>query len=203
MTESEKAKKTGWIGKFIFGIIIIAVIYHVYTNETEKHRSAAIPTGTKAAHLQEEQVQPKRVVAEFKVGETFSLGKFSYAIHEVKKRRCVGSRYIKHCAQDRATLVVVDYSIRNDGKKTETIMADDFELHDEQGRVFQPSSRANTSLAASDPSKDYIISQVQPGLLVSTKTIFEIPLDAWENGPRLRIPEKGLLGTGEAWVNLK
>jgi hypothetical protein len=120
-------------------------------------------------------------------------------VHGAKERRYVGSEYMGAQASQNAVFVVVDYSIENVGRETDTVMSDDFVLESEDGRRYQPSSKATTALAMSG-SSDYILSQLQPGIATRAKTAFEVPnTDA---ALRLVIPQKGF-GFGKMTVSLK
>jgi len=111
-------------------------------------------------------------------------------------------QYLSEKAGPGATFVIVDYYIRNEGKKTETVLTDDFEIVDSQGRRFSPSSDATTTYMMLSDNQDFIISQLQPGIAKATAQIFEVPTTELKAGLRLRIPEKGLLGAKEVFVDL-
>jgi hypothetical protein len=98
--------------------------------------------------------------------------------------------------------VVVYFAIRNESKKTETVLTDDFRVVDGNGNVYSASTEATTALLMSGATKDLAISQLQPGLQKDTATAFEVPDAAWKVGAKLIVPEKGLLGTGQATVRL-
>ena len=90
--------------------------------------------------------------------------------------------------------------IRNESKKTQTVMADDFQIIDAQGRQFSTDSEASTALLMSGASKDFLIRQIQPSLTKNAVTVFRVPADAINGSMTLVVPEKGLFSSGKATV---
>lgn len=154
-----------------------------------------------------EVAQPKEVVAEkpaaapTKMGEKIQLGKFAYVVSKVSKARSVGNDFVNAKASDGAVFLVVDYTIENLGKETETVLTDDFQIVDKQGRTFKASSDANSALAMSG-GKDLLLSEIQPGLKRQMRSAFEVPEIVVKEGAKLVIPEKGW-GSGKVEIELK
>jgi hypothetical protein len=92
--------------------------------------------------------------------------------------------------------------MENLGNETRTVLADDLSLLDSEGREFRPSSRANTALLAVERNKDFLLSELQPGIVRKAKTVFEIPRSS-ARGLILVVHEKGFLGTGKIRVALE
>jgi hypothetical protein len=136
------------------------------------------------------------------LGEPFQLGNFAYTIDKLEAVKSIGNRFLKRKAGEGAIFLVVSYTIENLGKETETVMSDDFKIVDNLERTFRPSSKANTALTMLSDSKDYILSEIQPGIKRKTLTAFEIPLSSAQEGVRLIIPEKGLFGTKRVEIPL-
>lgn len=155
-------------------------------------------TKSRMSYLREEAKRPRQPG----LGEEFTLGDFAYVVKSVGVRDAVGSGYSRKRASEDARFVVVDFSIRNDGNRTKTVMTDDFRIVDARGREYRPSSEANTALAFSR-GKDLILSELQPGLKKSTSTAFEVPQDVANGEFTLVIPEKGLFGSKSVRIALK
>ena len=135
-----------------------------------------------------------------KLNEEFRLGEYTYNIKRVVTDIAIGSGYAEKRATEGARFVMVEFTIRNDSKTTQTVLTDDFRIVDEQAREFSPSSEANTALAMSG-EKDFMLTQLQPGLTKTMHTAFEMPDAAAKGVITLVIPEKG--GTGSVRISLK
>ena len=98
--------------------------------------------------------------------------------------------------------MIVYFSILNNANETKVVLTDDFTLVDPQGRRYSPSSEANTALMMTSENKDFLLSELHPGVTKRTATAFEIPKDSLTSGLYLEIPEKGLLSTGKETVTI-
>lgn len=145
--------------------------------------------------------QPQEVTVS--LGESFSLGDFSYAIHKTQKKQFIGNQFVGERAPANATYLLVHYSIINNGNKTATVLTDDFKLLDAKGREFTTSSEGTTALMMSGSDQDFLLSELQPGIQKDGVTVFLVPNDAVAPGLQLIVPEKGFLGTGRVLVTLK
>lgn len=139
--------------------------------------------------------------ADYSMGEEFQLGDYKYVIQRAEHRTRVGSRFSGEDASPGATFVVIHFTIENCSKKTATVLSDDFELVDSEDRKFKPSSNANTALLSQN--KDFLLSELQPGIRRPMITAFEIPQSAIAGGLTLIVPKKGIFGFGKATVSLK
>ena len=127
-----------------------------------------------------------------KLNEQFRLGEFSYrVIGSEYPQMEIGNRFTRVEAAPEGVFVIVHYEITNESNKTRTVVADDFILRDANGREFSPSSRATTALMMTEESKDFLLSELQPGLTKRAVTAFEIRRDSYAPGLTLVIPEKG------------
>lgn len=102
----------------------------------------------------------------------------------------VGNRYTSVTSSQGAIFVVVDYVTKNESMKTQTVAADIFILKDAKGREYRPSSAAVTALALSG-NKDYLLSELQPGISKQTQTAFEVPWEVTQRKMILIVPERG------------
>lgn len=138
------------------------------------------------------------------IGDRFVLGSFAYTIHGVSTSDTIGDPdTFGERATSGGTFLIIDFTIENLGKESTTVISDDFELLDPTGRKFTTSSDATTALLTVDKGKDFLLSELQPGLPVRTRTAFEIPRGAFVSGLALIVPEKGVFGSKESRVLLR
>jgi hypothetical protein len=123
---------------------------------------------------------------EYKMGQPFTLGDYTYMVTKFESKRKIGTEYHSKEAEHGAKFLVVYYSIRNNSKETATVLADDFKVMDDQHRSFSPYSGGSLYLGS-----DFLLSQLQPGLTKRTATVFEMPDDAFTGPLKLVFPEKG------------
>jgi sRNA-binding protein len=145
---------------------------------------------------------PKSAPSPKAMGEVFDLGGFRYRIVDVVASSLIGDRYVNERPDGGAVFVIVTYDMENLGKESRTVAADDLTLLDSGGREFSPSSRANTALAMTEHNKDFLLSQMQPGIVRRAKTAFEVPQSSAQ-GLILSVHEKGFFGTGTIQVALE
>jgi hypothetical protein len=145
---------------------------------------------------------PVAVPARVEVGTEFTLGDYSYTVDSVAVKSKIGRGYGKKKASKGAAFVIIEYSIKNLGKETSTVLADDFELVDAKDRRFRSSSDLTTALIMAGNPKDLFISELQPGLSREMTTGFEVPKDALDGELTLVVPEKGWLGSKKVSVAL-
>jgi hypothetical protein len=136
------------------------------------------------------------------VGQTFTLGVFSYTVTGVEAVREISGALLSETAGPGAAFVVVRYEIINNSKETATALADDFEIVDGKDRHFRRSSQATTTYAMSGGDKDLFATELHPGVHRPSVQIFEVPEEELIAGVVLPVPEKGLLGGGEVRVAL-
>ena len=110
--------------------------------------------------------------------QKFRLGDFSYEIKRCELRARLGNEFLSAKPGAGAVFLVVRFAIANETKKTETVLSDDFTLRDGQGREFSPASSALTALMMEGENKDFLVSQIQPGVEKESLTAFEIPKTA-------------------------
>lgn len=141
----------------------------------------------------------------FKLGDTFKLGDYRYQITSVERKSEIGREIAGNFVGQRATpggtFIVVTYLIVNDTQESKTVLADDFKIIDAKGRTYQHSARATTALVMNREDKEFLLSQLQPGLTKEMQQGFEIPLDAAEGAVTIVVPKKGAFSRGEAKVS--
>ncbi len=141
------------------------------------------------------------------VGKPFVLGNYRYTIAGVRFTPQIGKfvfgTFMGKRAAPGATLAVVTYTIENIANETQTVLTDDFTLSDSAGRTYRPSTDANVALLQESDDKDFIFSQLQPGVPRRMRQAFEIPQEAAESRLSVTIPEKGMWASGKAVIVVK
>ena len=133
----------------------------------------------------------------YKLNETFTHGDFSYIFTKITKTQVIVGEYNSERASEGGKFIIVNFTEENLSKETKTLYTDRFSLLDGKGREFRPSSEGNTALAFSSEDKDFLLSEVQPGIKHKSAVVFEVPEDA--SGLILKIPG----GWGEEDVRVK
>jgi len=147
-------------------------------------------TSASVSSVQESSPKPPAEKKLFGLSEDFRVGEFSYRIINYMNQERVGNRYTSVTSSQGAIFVVVDYVTKNESMKTQTVAADIFILKDAKGREYRPSSAAVTALALSG-NKDYLLSELQPGISKQTQTAFEVPWEVTQRKMILIVPERG------------
>jgi hypothetical protein len=125
---------------------------------------------------------------EYKVGQTFRLGNFSYRVDRVTQQPFIGNEFVSEQSGPEATFFLVFYTIRNDGAESKTVMTTDFKVIDAKGRTFEPDSSATTAYMMSGGNVDFLVSELHPGISKSTIQIFRVPTEVLKSKLALEIP---------------
>lgn len=193
------SNKSKWLWTGAIGFLLL--LFAASNDDDSSSTTASLPS-SQASGSGNESKSAKAYV----VGEPFVLGKTEYTIHGITFRSQIGKfifgNFMGKRAAPGATLAVVSYEIENIGNETQTVMADDFTLVDSEGRKYRPSTDANVALLQESDDKDFILSQLQPGVPRRMSQAFELPAKSTESSISLVIPEKGLWGSGKATVVL-
>lgn len=179
-----------------FGLVWLVAI------TSSRDHSGTAPSQRAAADASQAVESRRKAAAEpapaapsgVRVGDRFTLGDFAYVIEGASSSRRLGNQFVSEQAEDGAMFVVVSYAMENLSSETQTVLADDMKLVDGRGRKFRPSARANTALTMTSGGKDFLASELQPGLRRKMQTAFEVPGDVAAAPFTLEVPEKGLLG---------
>ena len=159
-----------------------------------KSRPKATPTQQTPAT----QVEAKPAAnpdTDYKIGQEFKLGDYTYRITNFTLTSRVGNEFSREVAEEGGKFVVVSFTIRNDTNKTQQVLADDFEIKDAQGRRFANDSNASTALMMSGGKKDFILREI----LKTYPGIKEYPHSAIRLG---RILRRTFLYNGRAKATL-
>jgi len=143
----------------------------------------------------------------YALGKEFQLGDYKYKIISLDQRSQIGEElfgnFMGEKASSGASFVVVSYTIENCTKESQVVQADDFKLLDSQGRTFDTSSTVSTALLMTSEDKDFLLSELQPGIARQMQQGFELPDTALESEVTLIVPQKGFFSTGDARLNVR
>lgn len=112
-----------------------------------------------------------------KIGDTVSVGNFSYRVQKAEQAETVGNQYINHTAS--GTYEIVYVTLRNNDKESRYADSNMFKLMDDQGRSFVVSTEATSAYSIANSNQyDLFLKQANPGLEIDGVLIFDIPKDA-------------------------
>ena len=125
------------------------------------------------------------------LGNAFTLGSFAYQVDHVTMTSEIGNQSVSKRATEGASFVLIEFYVRNETSSTKTVDADDFFLiKDSRNRKFSPYTSANTILAMVYEDKDFILTELQPGLTKYMIVAYELPSDALAQNISVIIPGK-------------
>lgn len=114
---------------------------------------------------------------EYKIGDTVTVGHFSYKVAAVQDKATVGSQYANSSAD--GVYKIVSLVVRNNDKEARYADSNMFKLVDDQNREFGTSTEATTSYSISQGGKsDFFLKQINPSIEVGGVLIFDVPKDA-------------------------
>jgi len=138
----------------------------------------SVPVSSSPADIQnnnaEQKVQSEKVN---KIGDTVSVGNFSYSLQKVEQKSSIGNQYF---SKEAAGIYELCYIVlRNNDKEARYADSTMFKLIDDQGRNFTVSTDATTAYSLSYGNDyDLFLKQANPGLEIGGILIFDIPKDA-------------------------
>jgi hypothetical protein len=193
------SKKSKWLWTGAIGFLLL--VFAASNDDDSSSNAASVPSSQASG-----SGNGSKSAKAYVVGEPFVLGKNKYTIHGIRFMPQIGKvlfgKFMGKQAAPGATLAVVSYEIENVSNETQTVLTDDFTLVDSEGRTYRPSTDANVALLQESDDKDFILSQLQPGVPRRMSQAFELPAKSTESSLSLVIPEKGLWGSGKATVVL-
>ncbi len=140
--------------------------------------------------------KPEKTV--YKLNDVFTHGDFRYKITEVSKTNKIGNKYSVVKASEGGVFIIVNFTEENLSKETKTVYSERFLLIDNKEREFRSSSKGTTALAMSSANKDFLLSEVQPGIKHKSVIVFEVP----EDSAALTIKIPGGWSTEDVYVKL-
>ena len=194
-------RRAKWIATGVMGLLLIGRLGEQSDTDSKPQATATVanpaPTDSKTSSK-----------GDVGIGDEFTLGSYKYVIRDASTRRDIGKfmfdRFMGEKASPGAKFVIIRYSIENCSSESQTVLADDFILIDSQNRRFKASSKANTALTMYDSDdKDFLLSELQPGVPRTMQQAFEVPEKALEQGLTLAVPKKGVWSSGEVKIKLK
>lgn len=143
----------------------------------------------------------------YELNKEFQLGDYKYTIVRLEKQTQIGEEmfgsFVGESASPGVAFVIVTYTIENCTNESQVVQADDFQLKDAQGRTFDTSSKVSTALLMHAEDKDFLLSELQPGIPRQMQQGFELPNQALESDITLIVPKKGLFSLGEARLTVR
>lgn len=166
--QEPKKKGSGW-GTILFIIIGLAVLGAI--SDTNNKSS---DTNTVSTPVITSTVTPIPLV---KIGERIIVDDFAYTYHGMATSQTIGS-YIGstfYGEQASGKFIILDFTIENVGKDSETMQFSNINIVDDQGRTFQHNWQAEVDLWTD--KKEPILNnvQLQPGLPKRGKIVFDVP----------------------------
>ncbi len=156
------------IGAAIFGCLIMLGFFGAMMHP------ASNTVTTEQASSQKASAAPNAVDTGPYIGEPFKVGNLTYVIDSVDEHTHLGNEYTGKTADDGAVFVKIGFHVRNDGNETETVSSDSMKLSDGK-HTFSPSAEGITALVMNGENKDFVLSQLQPGVNKKSITVFEMP----------------------------
>lgn len=168
---SDVEKKPNWFmrHKILTGIIVLIVIGMVSSSGNKGGSNNGTSNSSGTAKTQESKAQV------YGLNQEVVDKDLSFTITNVTKQKNVGNSYTKKTAQGMFYIVTVQ--IKNNGDKTTTFDSSMAVMTDSQNRQFERSIEGQTVLGMEKGSVDLFLQQVQPGLSVTGKIIFDVPED--------------------------
>lgn len=176
------------IVSLILGIIIMVGIFNIIGTITGSSKSSTTAT-TNAGSTQNTQVETANI------GDTVTDGTLAFTVNSMTTAQTLGDYDVK-TAQGMYYILTV--KIQNNGKETQTINASDFSVVDSQGRKYDYSTDGQTAMEETDGTTDFFLQQVQPGLSVTGKIVFDVPASA----TGLKLMAQGDLFSNPVSINL-
>lgn len=131
---------------------------NVQTSDSSAKETAATPAETESS--KEEST--------YKVGDRVVVGDIAYTVTNVRTTDSVGNEYVN--AKADGVFVIVDMTIENLGKESNTISSSYAKIVDSQGRTFESDTDAWAYL-----ENNILLKQIQPGLPVKGQAIYDVP----------------------------
>ncbi len=168
-----QADQRGWAKKhpILTGIIVLIIVFGVIGAMGSSSKGGSSNGGSNS-NTSTQSSSAKTG----KVGETISDGDLSFTVKSLDKASTVGNSFSQKTAQGIYYILAVE--VKNNGKDTKTINSSDFKVVDSQGRKFDSSTDGQTAMEMESGSTSFFLQQVQPGLGVNGKIIFDLPKDA-------------------------
>lgn len=141
--------------------------------------------------------------AVYSLGKAFRLGPYTYTVTGCETAVALGSEFNPMRPNPGNEYVIVTFSVRNDSTKPRVVSTDPLKLADADGAVYTACGQGAAAPRTELTRHDIWLTEVRPG---STKTLaaaFEVPVTALKPPIKLFVFDQGLLGSGEAIVDLQ
>ena len=145
------------------------------------------------------QTKNESPVKTYKIGNTASVGYFSYVVAKTENKDSVGNEYVNKKAD--GVYKIVYLGLRNNDKEFRYADSNMFKLVDDQNRSFVTSSEGTSTFSmANGGNLDFFLKQANPGVQINGALVFDIPKDA----KGLKLEVSGSFGSSEkAYIALE
>jgi hypothetical protein len=109
-----------------------------------------------------------------KIGEQINLTGCTYKVKQFKFKKYVGLLGATVKANGKGTFLITTIEVKNTTKAPFLIDNSDITLSDAQGNSFAYSPEATAAIEVYG-SKTFFLSEINPGLTVTAKVVFEVP----------------------------
>lgn len=118
---------------------------------------------------------PAEADASFNIGDKISTKGATVRITSVKTAQAVGNEYLRETASEGGVLVVVDFTLTNDGEKPlNAYERPDIKLMDPSGTEYGPDAGKSGIYATTKDLNAKVFSDLNPGITTKSAEVFEI-----------------------------
>ncbi|SRR6266568_6129470 len=188
-----QSDQRGWFRKHpvLTALGVIIVFFIVIGAAGSKGGSSSSSSGSNSTASSN---QPTKVA---KVGDTVTDdNNMSFVVNNMTTAQTLGNSFSAKTAQ--GEYYVINVTVKNGSKSTQTINSSDFKLTDGQGRSYDPSTDGMTAKSMAEGKTDFFLQQVQPGLDVTADLVFDAPA----NDTGLKLSVQGSLFSNGQTIDL-
>lgn len=201
---SAPVKKKGR-GCLMNGVIVIAVIFGILFvlgligsigSKKSDSTSNQSDSNSSSSSNSNDGPQPKCL------NESFTLDGIQYTLLKDEMAMRIGDSDMLGAKAPKGSLyVIITYSVENKKDETATIITDNIKLVTGDHKIFSSDSKANTALMyQSKDDKDFLLSQLQPGIKQTTKTAFLAPEKSLKEGYAIEFPSTDIFSSEKQLV---
>jgi RNA polymerase subunit RPABC4/transcription elongation factor Spt4 len=167
--------KMGFFMKGIIGLVAIIIIVIMASNLGENSVDQASTTVEKEKTSKATGVKKEEPSQMSNEGISSDV---TIKVVTVEDKQEVGNKFTKEKAQ--GIYKIVEVSLTNNQKDAITVDANSFKLIDDKSREFTYSSDAQIAfdIGENEGNSDFFLQSLNPGLTLTGKIVFDVPIDA-------------------------
>jgi hypothetical protein len=193
------AKKKSIFKRWWFWLIVVLIIAGIGAagGENGSDTNTAEPASTEPQEQpKENEEKPKEEKPKMAgIGETIKVGDVAFTVHGTSTAKNVGGEFGSNA---QGTFLVVDVSVKNEGKEAITTDSSFFKL--KVGDVEYEAS-GEASIYANEDT-DFFLQKVNPGLENRGKVVFDVPDDVVNASDVILNVQTGFWGTEQGQIKL-